>query len=384
MGNEMKQASTLPIILTAGHYDEIALNKLKTEPIWRTVDIYERQLADVYEIQHPSLVGDASYKQGEAEFIRTQAGKNRNLAGDWVYFPWSGTLLHCVGSTEQLLLRTNRNQNLITSAEQTHLVNAKVAIAGMSVGGGIAVAMAYSGIASTMYLADFDLLETPNLNRVRAGLADIGSLKAEIVAHQIWEIHPSADLHLFLDGIDLANVDQFLGGEQLVDVVFDEIDDFKTKLNLRYASKNRRIPVVMLTALGDSVLVDVERYDLEPELPIFNGLIGDLESQIMDGLVTSDDAKRYAAQLVGLANVPTRAIESLLEMGRTLVGRPQLGSTVTLESAVASFIVSKIILGAPLASGRYRIDLNQLLGLDLETASTPERDRSIAKLLGPR
>ena len=48
------------------------------------------------------------------------------------------------------------------------------------------------------------------------------------------------------------------------------------KVALREAARLARVPVVMLANLGDNVLVDIERYDLEPDLPIFNGILGDI------------------------------------------------------------------------------------------------------------
>ena len=235
-----------------------------------------------------------------------------------------------------------------------------------------------------MYLADFDELETPNLNRVRATLADVGTPKSRVVAQQIWDINPYASLHQFSSGVNEQNIDDFLGGNQPVTVVFDEIDDFKTKLRLRHASKLKRIPVVMLTGLGDSVLIDIERYDLEPELAIFNGLIGGLESEIMNSTITANDARRFAAQIVGIGNVPTRAIESLLEMGKTLIGRPQLGSTVAVESAIASYVVRQLLLSDSLTSGRYRLDLATLFNLPSATAESDERGQALNRLMADR
>jgi len=82
--------------------------------------------------------------------------------------------------------------------------------------------------------------------------------------------------------------------------------------------------------------------------------------------------------------VPTRAIESLLDMGTKLVGRPQLGGTVTIESGLAAFAVRQLILGAPLASGRYRLDLNAVTQLASECADSPARQDAIKKLMAGR
>lgn len=352
---------TPPTVLRHGHYSATDLEHLKAGKagkVWQTLDILDRQQADLAEID---------------PIAKPAPG------GDWVYYPWSGLLLHCAPQDIQRRLRTNRNQDLITAAEQQQLQDAAVAIAGLSVGSGIAMALTHSGIGGRLHLADFDLLETPNLNRVQAGLADIGLPKAQITAHRIWAVDPYAQLQLFPDGLSTANLDQFLEG---VAVAFDEIDDFEIKLRLRYQAKQRHTPVVMLTALGDSVLIDVERYDQQPDLPIFNGLIGDLERDILDHPITEADKKRYAAQIIGLNNVPTRAIQSLNQIGHTLVGRPQLGSTVAIEGGLGAYVARQIILGAPLASGRYRLSFADLVGLPDDTAPSSDRDAAIRQLMG--
>ncbi len=380
MGKEV----TKPIILREGAYRASDLEELRSYSIWKTIDVVESQLADLFEVTHPHLAGDPNFTAEQTKFIANRTGLDKDLVGDWIYLPWSGYLLHTLTETEQFALRTNRNRSLITEDEQNKLAKAHIAIAGLSVGGGIAVSLSYAGIGSTLYLADFDRLETPNLNRVQASLADLGKPKAQVTAERIWAVNPYAHLTLFPKGIDQTTVHGFLGGDKPAAVGFDEIDDFEMKVRLRYEAKKLRIPVVMLTGLGDSILIDIERYDLEPDLQIFNGLIGDLESKLLAGDLTSADKQRFAAQIIGLANVPTRAIESLLEIGSTLVGRPQLGSTVTIESGVAAFVVRQILLGSPLASGRYRLDLNALLNLPLETAASAKRDAAIQQLLKPR
>jgi hypothetical protein len=373
-----------PIILFEGDYDAAALADLRKYPTWQMADILERQLADVFEITHPGLARAPEFEARQREFVRERLGTHPELVGDWIYLPWSGALLHGVGQKEQFALRTNRNRHLITTEEQDRLASAKVAIAGLSVGGGIAVGLVYAGIAGRMCLADFDVLETPNLNRVRARLADIGAPKAEVVARQIWDVDPYAQLTVFPKGITVADLSAFFGADDPANVVLDEIDDFEMKVRIRHEAKRRRIPVLMLTGLGDSVLLDVERYDLEPELSIFNGLIGQVEDEILSGKMSPADMKRYAAQIVGIDNVPTRAIQSLLDMGSKLVGRPQLGGTVTMESGFAAFAIRQLVLGAPLASGRYRLDLNQVAQLPSECEDGPDRQNAIRQLFGQK
>lgn len=68
--------------------------------------------------------------------------------------------------------------------------------------------------------------------------------------------------------------------------------------------------------------------------------------------------------MVGKENIPTRALQSVREINKTLVGRPQLSSTVAISGALASYLSRRIILGKKLPSGRKRISLNEIFELD--------------------
>jgi hypothetical protein len=139
-------------------------------------------------------------------------------------------------------------------------------------------------------------------------------------------------------------------------VIFEIIDSFVEKILLRKIARERRIPVVMMANLGDSILIDVERYDQFPELPFFNGVVGDVPDEILSNPDISSALKhQYAVSLVGKEHVPLRALESVAEIGTTLVGRPQLGSTVTVAGGIGAYIARRIILHQPLPSGRFQV-----------------------------
>ena len=64
------------------------------------------------------------------------------------------------------------------------------------------------------------------------------------------------------------------------------------KMKLRFEARKKKIPLIMLTNLQDSVLIDIERYDQEDNLPIFNGRIGDLEEKILSSDISKEDEKK--------------------------------------------------------------------------------------------
>ena len=115
------------------------------------------------------------------------------------------------------------------------------------------------------------------MNRVRVVVHEIGSDKTAIVARQIWEIDPYAQLSVVGEGVTPDNVASFLDG---LDVVIEECDSLAMKFAVREHARARRLPVLMATS--DRGMFDVERFDLEPDRPLFHGLAGKLTSSDLD------------------------------------------------------------------------------------------------------
>ena len=349
-----------PRILYEGDYQATDLQQFKdAHRIWQIVDIFEQQLRELFEILHPAQRLTASYADELRTFVEQRLGDG--LQGDWIYYPWNGHLVHTVNRVDYLTLRTNRNKNLITPDEQEQLFNACIGIAGLSIGSHIAEGLAYNGIAHAMKLAEFDILETSNLNRLRAGIKDIGEPKIVLAARRIYELHPYADLSLYPSGLTEDILYDFLYGNPQPQLIFEAIDDFKMKVRLRIEARNARIPIIMLTNLGDTILVDIERYDLEPTLPLFNGLIGETPEKILQSEMTEAEKVQYAIDIVGREHLSARILQTLHEINRTLVGRPQLYSTVAAGGGLASYLARRLLLGHPLPSGRQLLSFDQAL-----------------------
>lgn len=352
-----------PQIVTNGQLSEEALQAfIEQNGVTQVIDIYAGQLEDLGEIQYG---GDA----GET----------------WVYYPWSKTVLHCVGNNALFALRTNRNKLLITSEEQEMLRQAVVGVAGMSVGSGIALGSVYSGITDTIKIADRDTLDTSNLNRLRESLLSVGQAKVTLAARHIYELNPFAEVQTFHDGITSDTIDTFFDNPTL-SVVVDEIDDFKMKVQLRLKARDRKVPLLMFTSLGDNILVDIERYDINPNLEIFNGMLGEVPEEVLaNPEISLEDIKRYSVMLVGQQYVPTRALESLTKMGTELVGRPQLYSTIAVDGGLAAYTIRQIVLGRSLDSGRYFVKFSDFYGLSNdELTETQQRKDILASLFKPQ
>lgn len=329
-------------------------------------DIYQSQLEELSEIDKSGQLRRSAEQEGPSIIIfeTTQKG------------------LRCVGEQALIALRTNRNQDLITKAETSILQEKSIGILGMSVGASIAVGTVYASIAGNLRIADADILTTTNLNRLRATLFDVGSNKSAITAQQIWEVNPYQSLQAYKEFIKNDNLKEFLTIPTKLSVIVDEIDDFATKVNIRMQARELGIPVVMFTSLGDSILIDIERFDQEPDREVFHGLLGELPETILTN-PNPDPAtiQKLAVQLVGSKYVPTRALESLPKIGSELTGRPQLYSTITVGSGLATYILREILLGKDVPSGRHFVKFSELVSLaDEDFGNTKSRKNILSKL----
>lgn len=346
-----------PVILAGNDLTKESLADLRNQKTASEFDLYESQLEELFEILHPSRVGTSDYQDSLDEFKQSKGVGD--LSGTWVFLPWRNSLLHIVGKDDLYALRTNRNKNLITEDEQQKIRMAIVAVAGMSVGSGLLFSLIQGGMSQTVKMADFDVLETTNLNRVKVGLDAIGRPKLEAAAYMLFEMDPFVEVIEYDSGIDMANIGDFLL-EPRASVVVDEIDDFKMKVLLRIEARKRKIPAVMLTSLGDSVMIDIERHDVEDVGP-FNGLIGDVPQRILSGEMSKEEKSQLAVKLVGRQHVPQRAIDSVGEIGKTLSGRPQLGNTVAASSGIGAYFIRRLLLhDKTLKSGRYIVDFAKI------------------------
>ncbi len=271
----------------------------------------------------------------------------------WVCFPWNSKTVKIPPEEKYYRQRTDRNRNLITLEEQTKFRNCKIGIAGLSVGSAILETLVLSGGPKRIKLADPDIVEISNLNRMRATLINLGQNKTEVAARRAWEIDPFADIELWTDGLKEESLDEFMTD---LDIFIDEMDNLRLKVLSRLVCRRLKVAVVMVTDLGDKVMLDVERFDHEPERPIFHGSVNLNPEDLIE--VSKDDWHKIASQIMGLENIPQRLIESVSD--KSLKGAPQLGSTATMAGAVATYAIRQIACGYEMSSGRYFIDLEKL------------------------
>lgn len=291
--------------------------------------------------------------------------------GRWIYYPWSHRLVHLLPEAEFKRLRFDRNRYKITPKEQARLARCTIGIVGLSVGQSAAVTLAMEGVGGTFRLADFDALSLSNLNRLRAGVYDLGVNKAVLAARQMVESDPYLDITIYPDGLSDDNIDAFMLKGGKLDLLIEECDDLYIKARLRERARALGIPVLMDTS--DRGMLDVERFDLDPERPIFHNLIQSLQAESLKGLSTKDKVP-FVLRLLNEQRMSTALAASLVEVGETAYTWPQLGSAVTLGGALLTDVARRLLLGTFTSSGRFYVDVETLVadGTEVEMpASAP-------------
>ncbi|KQU02567.1 hypothetical protein ASG56_16595 [Rhodococcus sp. Leaf7] len=294
-------------------------------------------------------------RRGLAELVPLPDSDITDETARWIHYPWRRTLVHVVGPKGFRRLRLDRNRNKITAAEQDRLGDIRIGVVGLSVGHAVAHTLALEGLCGELRIADFDDLELSNLNRIPSSILELGESKTHVVARRIAELDPYLAVRVYDDGITPDTVDDFLDG---LDIVVEECDSLDIKVLLREAARRHRIPVIMETS--DRGLLDVERFDLEPDRPLFHGALGTLESTDLAGLSTRDKVP-HVMSILGASDVSARFAASMVEVERTISTWPQLGSDVALGGATVASVVRRIALDRPVASGRTRIDVDAFL-----------------------
>lgn len=370
-------STSTPVIFNlTSEEDQVKLDGLfKTRAIRHIVDDYREQELEYFQVCNPSVVYTPEFEAKFKEYLDSLENKvPSNKRGRWVYFSWIDTLVHILEEEAFFQVRTARNKNLITADEQKKFYDAVVGIGGLSVGNSVALALVLQGGAKHIKLADHDKLALSNTNRIRTGVDTLGIPKVEVTARQIYLINPYAHIELFPEGLSPENIDTFFANPKL-DVFIDEMDNLAIKYLTREYSKKYKLPVVMAADNGDNGVVDIERYDLNPETPFFHGRMGEVSYDMLSKLDKFGIGK-YITKLVGPENVTERMQQSLLEMGKTVVSWPQLGGAALLNGSAVAYCVRKIVNNQELESNRALIVLDEKLEPNYN--SEQERNRRTA------
>jgi len=329
---------------------------LEQNPSIRVFDALAVQLEELVKVLHPTQRFTAGQlAEGVSGHLK---GVPAEEYGVWVYYPWADRVVHILDEKEFIELRTSRNLYKITRDEREVLARQKIGVIGLSVGQSIAVTMAMERTFGEIRLADFDALELTNMNRIRTGLHNLEVPKVVIAAREIAEMDPFLTVVCYPEGITEANIDDFLLKGGKLNVLVDECDSLDIKIMCRHRARAQRIPVVMDTS--DRGMVDIERFDLEPDRPILHGLISHLDESNVRNLSDLEKVP-YLKPFVGYETISAGLRASEPELGKTIRTWPQLASSVILGGAVGTDVCRRIALGKLHVSGRFYVDLEEII-----------------------
>jgi molybdopterin/thiamine biosynthesis adenylyltransferase len=356
---------------------------VKANPGLELIDNYAEQYAELLLSKHAHLYR-ANYDVQVASIADLLTdhydGQEPWQMGSWVYFPWKRQLVHLLAQADFEALRTIRNRDLITSDEQATLFDFNVASFGMSVGSAGALALGISGISRQLKLIDGAVISGSNLNRILTGVSSVGKSKATVIGQQIYEMNPYSEIAYF-DKVSADTIANIFDDHWAVNAAIDEIDDIEMKVRIRYEARKRRIPVVMASELGDTVVLDIERFDLEPKRELFHGRLPGVEALIDQPLENYREWTRHAVKIIDPTNMPLKMQQSLLKIGSTIVTHPQLGSTVMTTGGILAFAIKHIATGSDLKSGRYTIALEKEMLADHQTRQHRKAHKKHTQLL---
>lgn len=325
------------------------------------IDHIKTALSELYDIHNPSEKDRRDESNFEA-FVNEIAVPSLEEYGSWVYFEWSKLLIHFPSKKDLLALLTSRNRNLINEEEQKKLSEAVVFVAGMSVGSNVVESLVRQQIGGKLIIADFDVLEPTNLNRIQASFDSVGELKTDVVAKKVSLLNPYIEIVKYDKGVDTKSLAEIVDSHQ-PSVIIDEIDSVEVKFEIRSIAQKFRIPVVMATDNGDGAILDIDDFQKDPNAPHFGGRI---PNNVIEQFKAGDIPREQAGALIGKyfvgeELVSKRMLESLSEVRKSIPSWPQLGSAAALSGILVAGATKRIILGEALAKNRYTVSLEDIL-----------------------
>jgi hypothetical protein len=85
---------------------------------------------------------------------------------------------------------------------------------------------------------------------------------------------------------------------------------------------------------------------------------------------------RLVTAILGADAMPPRLQSSMLVVGKSLRGWPQLATASAMAGATAAFVARRILSGSEMPSGRYAISLDQALDAQWSSPEASEQRRA--------
>lgn len=145
---------------------------------------------------------------------------------------------------------TSRHHGIISREEQSILSNAIICGGGAGgTGGWTYLALARLGCVN-FRIADPETFDISNINRqIGSDIDSVGKNKAEVLAHQIKQINPSAQVRVYTEGLTVENISSFVENGS---IIIDGVDLYEMQIKKRLFDEARinNIPVISVPILG--------------------------------------------------------------------------------------------------------------------------------------
>jgi sulfur carrier protein ThiS adenylyltransferase len=146
---------------------------------------------------------------------------------------------------------------------KSHLGKFTVGIAGAGgLGSNCAVALARSGVG-TLIIADYDIVEAPNLNRQYFFIDQVGQMKTIALKENISRINPEVFVITHQKRLDRENIPEVFSGCNIIVEAFDS-SDMKEMLIETVQTKMPGIPLIVgsgMAGWGNSELIRYRKID---------------------------------------------------------------------------------------------------------------------------
>jgi molybdopterin/thiamine biosynthesis adenylyltransferase len=285
-------------------------------------------------------------------------------------------MISVVASTEDNHYQqmTDRNIGIINPVEQERIANAVVAQAGVGGNADVVITLAQMGFQH-FRIADPDVYDTSNLNRqLGARVSTLSRNKAEVVAEDVREINPNADIKVYSNGVTWENVEEFVEG---ADIVLDGLDVSVMHLRKKMfdLARARGIPVITCPVIGWGAGIAIFDPKKSPSFGEFFGEIPD-DPASKDWLMFIE---KYAVHF--LSSRPA-GIDIALGKSRTKEGKPPaVAPSCRLNAALVSAAVFDILFdkrNLPIVPTTLHVDL---LGRRM-TSTGPKKRWFVKRLIG--
>ncbi len=236
--------------------------------------------------------------------------------------------------------------------------NKTLAIAGMSVGGEIAVQTVQEQMVyGKVKIAEVSSWHRTNKERAHFPMSELGKNKARYRAKQILERQPWAAVEMYPMGVTAENVDQFVKDAF---VVGDFMDDLFMKIMLRKAARNAKRPVIMVSDVGKNPVIEVRRFDVDPTISLF---------ELVDDETLNADIDRFNEINTKLQNFTQQELSG---------AQQQEKQELTAQRAAIFSKVATAVIGAENISPEFLEELKAYAAQEIYLIPQPHQVVSLA------